>query len=125
MPGLFIRSGKFSDKMDLTIRMPIFSNFKQHHAICLKLGDRFFTSLTMIRLQAKACICSKIKENLPLHCRKYSAFVIAFQEQSLSHKETPLVIRIVNFAIELLMFQNRLLNSSHYISDIKLPCFFI
>ena len=77
VPGLFIKSGKFSDKMNLTIRRAIFNNVKHHHAVCLKFGDRFFTSLTMLGVQAKASIFSKIKENLPLYCRQYSAFVIA------------------------------------------------
>ena len=31
----------------------------------------------------------------------------------MSHKETPLVKEIVKFAIELLVFQNRLLNGVH------------
>ena len=38
----------------------------------------------------------------------------------MSHKETPLVVEFVNFAIQLLIFQNRLLNDAHSISDIKL-----
>ena len=63
--------------MDLTMRMTISNNVKYSYAICLKFKDRFFNSLTMLALQAKASICSTIKENLSLHCRKFSAFVIS------------------------------------------------
>ena len=77
--------------MDLIIRMAIFDNAKHRHAICLKFGERFFTSRIMLGLQAKASVCSTIKENPPLYCRKFSAFVIAVK--------APLVIEIVNFAI--------------------------
>ena len=55
---------EFIDKADLTIQMRIFNNVKNNHTICLKFGDRFFTSLTMLRLETKAIICSVIKENL-------------------------------------------------------------
>lgn len=40
---------------------------------------------------------------------------------SLPHKETPLEIEFLNFAIELIMFQNKPLNGVHSISDIKVP----
>ena len=56
--------------------MTIIDNVK-HHASCLEFGDRFFTSLTMLELQAKASICSATKGTLPLYCFKFLAFVIA------------------------------------------------
>ena len=38
-------------------------------------------------------------------------------------KETPPVIGTVNFAIESIVFENRLLNGAHSISDTKVPWF--
>ena len=62
----------------------------------------------MLGVQAKASICTTTKENLPLYLL------------GLSHKETPLVIEIINFAIKSLVFQNRFLNGACFILDIKL-----
>ena len=63
--------------MDLSIRMIIIFNVKHRHAIRLKFGDKFLTSLNELVFQLKASICSTIKENLLLYCRKFSAFVVA------------------------------------------------
>ena len=60
--------------MDLSVRLRIVYNVKCCYAIRLKFGDKFLTSLTNLVLQAKASICSTIKENLLLYC-KFSAFV--------------------------------------------------
>ena len=62
--------------MDLSTRMRVIYNVKHHYAIRLKFGDKLLTSLTKLVLQAKARICSTIKENLFLYCRKFSAFVV-------------------------------------------------
>ena len=55
-------------------------------------------------LARKTCNCSTIKENVILYCRKFA-----------------LIAEIINFTIASLSFQNRLLNGTHSISDIKFP----
>ena len=70
------RKKEFSDKMGLTIRMRIINNVKPRDVICLKFGDRFFTSLTMLGLEGKGSISSTIKENLLLYYRTFLAFVV-------------------------------------------------
>ena len=62
--------------MDLSIRMRVTYNVKHRYACRLKFGGEFLTFLTKLVLEAKASICSTIKENLLLYCRKFSTFVI-------------------------------------------------
>ena len=72
----------------------------------------------------KTSIFSTFKENLQFYCRKLSLFAIAvtikhiLTARSVS-QETALVIEITNFVTESLVFQNRLLNSTHFISYIN------
>ena len=67
--------------MYLTIQIKILNNVKYRHAICLKLGGRFFTSQNMLGCEAKVNICSAIKENLISYCRKFSALVVVVINQ--------------------------------------------
>ena len=53
--------------------MKILNNVKYCRAICLKLGGRVFTSVTIFGCEAKASIWSAIKEIL--WYRKFSALV--------------------------------------------------
>ena len=62
--------------MDLFTRMRIIYNAKRRYAIRLKFGDKFLTSPAKLVFEAKANICSSIKENLLLYCRKFMAFVV-------------------------------------------------
>ena len=84
----------FCDKMDLPIRMTIIYNKIHPDAICLKIGGNFLTSLTNRVLKVKASICSTIKENLLLHCCKFSVFVSivtiqhVFKTRSASQRNT-------------------------------------
>ena len=72
--------------MDLFIQMSVVYSVKYRYAIRLKFAEKFFTSLTKLVLQAKAIICSTIKENLLLYFRKFSAFV--FIASSASQRNT-------------------------------------
>ena len=56
--------------------MRIIYNVKHRYVIRMKFGDKFLTFLTNLVLETKASICSTIKENLLLYCRKFSAFAV-------------------------------------------------
>ena len=114
------------DKIDLFIRMRFFYNVKHLHEIRLKVGNTFLTSLNKLVVETKASICSTMKENLVLRCRKFFAFAIAviIQLNSITRyvsQRNTTVIENINLTTESLPFQNRLLGD-HSISDIKLPC---
>ena len=64
--------------MDLYIPIRLIYNVKnRYYAIRLTFGDKFLISTTKLVLEAKASICSAIKEDLLLHCLKFPAFVVA------------------------------------------------
>ena len=56
--------------------MRVIYNVTHCYAIRFKFGDKFLTSLTKLALDAKASICSTVKENLLLYCCKFLAFVV-------------------------------------------------
>ena len=62
--------------MDLPIRTSVTYNVKHRYAIRLEFGDKFLTFLTKLVLEGKASISSRIKENLILNCRNFSAFAV-------------------------------------------------
>ena len=61
--------------MNLFIRMRIIYNVRHPYAMPLKFEDKFLTFPIKLALGVKASICSIIKDNLILYCRKFSAFV--------------------------------------------------
>ena len=67
---------KFHNEMDLSIRIITVYNVRYRYAIRLKFGGKCLTFLTKLVLEKKVSICSIIKENLLLYCRKFSAFVV-------------------------------------------------
>ena len=54
--------------------MRVIYNVKHRYAICLKFGDKFLIPLTKLVLEAKASICSTIKENLLLYHHNLTYF---------------------------------------------------
>ena len=55
--------------------MRILNKLKHLHVICLKYGDKFFTSLIMLVPEGNASISSTIKGNPISFSRKFPAFV--------------------------------------------------
>ena len=68
--------------------MRIFNNSRYCHTICLKFEDLFFFSLAKLVLEAKASICSTIKENLLLYCHKLLVFGPFSCDVRDSHKDS-------------------------------------
>ena len=56
--------------------MRIIYNEKHRYVISLKFGDKFLAFLTKLEFEGKASTCSTMEENLLLHCRKFSAFLV-------------------------------------------------
>ena len=67
---------KCYNKMNPLIRMITIYNIKIHYVVRLKFGVKFSASLTKIMLEAKARICSTIKENLSFYSITFLAFVV-------------------------------------------------
>ena len=63
--------------MDLPIQAGMLNKVKHRHAIYLKFGERYFSSLAMLGLDAKGSICSTIKETLIVYCHNFLTFVVA------------------------------------------------
>ena len=68
--------------------MRIFNNSRYCHTIYLKFEDLFFFSLAKLVLEAKASICSTIKENLLLYCQKLLVFGPVSCDVWDSHKDS-------------------------------------
>ena len=62
--------------MNPLIRMITIYNIKIHYVVRLKFGVKFSAFLTKIMLEAKARICSTIKENLSFYSITFLAFVV-------------------------------------------------
>ena len=66
---------KVYDKMDhLLIIILLLYNVKHRYAIRMKSAGKLLTCPSKLSLEKKARICSAIKENLLLYCRKFSVF---------------------------------------------------
>ena len=61
--------------MDPPFLVRIIRNVKHSYAARLKFGDKVFPQ-TKIIFDAKPSVCSTIKDNLVLFCRKFSAFAV-------------------------------------------------
>ena len=82
-------------------------------------------------LEGKDIICFLINKNLPSYCRKFSTSVIIVlivldfsMKRFASQSNAACYKKNINFIIESLVFQNRLLNGPHFISGVICPCFY-
>ena len=85
-----------------------------------KIWSYFLLLLPFKTREARDNICSTIKKNLLLYCLKFSVFVIVDIHQNILIKRSTSQrnvnpIEIINFMIESLKFQNRLLNGASYL----------
>ena len=111
---------EFSCKINLTTEMIIFNNAKHRHEICWQTF--YFYNHVRIWSKGQHLLYNQTKSNFILsyvlgiccRCRKLTYF-------NLLLKEMRLVKGIVKFAVESLVFRNRLVNGTHSILNIKLP----
>ena len=97
---------KCYNKMNLLIQMITIYDIKNHYVVRWKFGVAFSASLTKIMLEAKARICSTMKENLPIYSIKFLAFVVIVK----SCFEKPKVFLKINpFAVIFLRISFRFL----------------
>ena len=88
------------------------------------MDEKFFQNITKIASVIQFNITTIISLQINFLLFRFRVFYMqafCLAKKGLSRKETPVVIEIVIFPIESLVFQKRLLNGAHSISDIKLP----
>ena len=85
------------------------------------MNEKFSQNITKIAFVIQFNITTTISLQINFLLFRFRVFYMqafCLAKKGLAHKETPVVIEIVIFPIESLVFQNRLLTGAHSISDI-------